>query len=154
MSHLQNLECHLLRKDPVSVSVIVVTLVLVVEESTVPVLGSASARYTVRNRLNVKEQKEGSDTGQDWCCRFATGLDLGAVVDSIARSVECFLCLNTRCKMAAADVPELVAAVGSMTGCQFATDPAIVVAAAGYLVVAEAATVVPGWERLAGSIVV
>lgn len=64
MSHRQCHECRLLRKDPVSVSVVVVTLVLVEEENTVPVLGSASASYIVRNHsLNVKEHKEGSDTG-------------------------------------------------------------------------------------------
>lgn len=119
------------------------------------VLGSVSASYIVQSHsLNVKEHKVGSDTGQDSCCRFVMELDLGmVVVDSIVLLIECFLCLSSRYKMAAADVPDLVAAVGSMIDCQFATDPAIVVAAAGCLAVAVVA-VVPGWERLAGSIVV
>jgi hypothetical protein len=153
MSHRQSHECRLLRKDPVSVSAVVVTLVLVEEENRVPVLGSASASYIVRNHnLNVKEHKEDSDTGQDWCCRSAMGLDLGVAVDSIALSVECFLCLSSQNKMIAAGVLDLVAPGGSMIDYQFATDPAIVVVAAvEYLAEAAAVVVAPGSERLAGS---
>lgn len=143
MSHRQYHECRLLRRDPVSEFVVVVTLVLVEEENTVLALGSASASYIVRNHnLNVKEHKEGSDTGQDWCCRSATGLDLGVAVDSIALSVECFLCLSSQSKMTAAGVLDLVAPGGSMIDYQFATDPAIVVAAAAVEYLAEAAAVV------------
>lgn len=113
MSHRQSHECRLLRKDPVSVSVVVVILVLVEEENMVPVLGSASAHYIVRNQdLNVKEHKGDSDTGQDWCCRFATGLDLGVVVDSIVLSVEYSLCLSSQNMMTAAGVLDLVARGG------------------------------------------
>jgi hypothetical protein len=152
MSHRQSHEYRLLRKDPVSVSVVAVTLVLVEGENTVPVLGSASASYIVRNHnLNVKEHKGGSDTAQHWCCRFATELDLGVVVHSIALSVDYFPYLSSQNRMIAAGVLDLVAAGGGMIDCQFAIDPAIVVAAVEYLAEAEAVVVAPGLEKLSGS---
>lgn len=69
------------------------------------------------------------------------------VVDSIALSIECFLCLSSQNRMTAAGVLDLVAAGGSMIDYQFATDPAIVVAAAAAAAVeaqAEVVVVAPG----------
>ena len=61
------------------------------------------------------------------------------VVDNIALSIEYFLCLCSQNRMTAAGVLDLVAAEGSMIDYRFATDLAIVVVAAEYLVEAEAA---------------
>lgn len=84
-----------------------------------------------------------------------TGLGLGEGVDSIVRAIEYSLCSSGRYKETAADVLDLVAAAGSMIDCQFATGPAIAVAAVEYLAaVVVAVAVVLDWERLAGSTVV